>query len=118
MISRSLVSHRATVTRRGTRTSDAGDTVPAGTYSATSIVDEPCIAEPIGGSTPAAVERETSRAAWTVLLDPGLDIRTRDRILLVGATGPTVACDVTEVRRFDVPAQIAHIRLTCQEVTG
>lgn len=118
MISSSLVTHRAAVTRQGTRTSDAGDTVSSGVYAATTITDEPCIAEEIGGSAPASQQRTPARNTWTVLLAPGLDIRPRDHVTLTAASGSTTVCMVTESRSFDVPASIAHTRLTCEEVTG
>ena len=118
MIAGGLATHLATVTRQGTRTSDAGDTVPNGVYVATSIVAQPCIVEQVGGDSEAAVLRARSRASWTVLLDPGLDVRTRDHVLLTGLTGSVVEAMVTEVRRFDGPKQVAHMRLTCLEVTG
>lgn len=118
MIAQGLATHHATVTRQGTRTSAAGDTVANGVYVATSIVDEPCIVEQVGGDSEPSQLRARSRASWTVLLDPGLDVRTRDRVLLVGLTGPVVEAMVTEVRRFDGPPQVAHLRLSCLEVTG
>jgi hypothetical protein len=118
VITSSLVTHTATVTRRGTRTSDAGDTVTSGVYAATSVVAVPCIAEESSGGSPALQQRASTTGGWIVLVNPGLDIRPRDRITLTGATGGVVTAMVTEVRRFDVPAAVAHMRLTCQEVTG
>lgn len=118
MIASSLVTHTATITRRGTRTSDAGDTVLSGTYAATAVVDEPCIAEEMSGDSPPQQGRTAATGGWTVLVNPGLDISPRDRITLTGLSGSVTTAMVSEVRRFDTPAHVAHMRLTCEEVAG
>lgn len=118
MISTALVTHRATVTRQGTRTSDAGDTVTDGIFAAIGITDVPCIAEEVGGAAPARQQRTQATGTWVVLVNPGLDIRPRDRITLTSPSGRATVAAVIEVRDYDVPARVAHSRLTCEEVTG
>lgn len=117
MIDQSIVTHSCTVTRQGTTTSAAGDTVSDGTYAATAIVDEPCIAEPVSGEAPADQRRTPSRSTWVVLLKPGADVRIRDRIAITDAVG-TTTCMVMDARHYSYPVQVAHTRLTCQEVAG
>lgn len=117
MIPADLVTHTATVFRQGTRTSDSGDTVTDGDYEPVWGAVHSCIAEQVAGGADASVQRSRARATWHVTLDPGVDVRVRDQVVLADSSGSYTAT-VVEVRRYSVPASTAHTWVRCEEVTG
>ena len=118
MIPTSLITHRATVTRQGMRTSNAGDTVADGIYVATPMVDVECCAEQVSGGTDPVQQRKRSRSRWDVYLGPATPVLVRDRVSLIDTYGMENVVDVVEVRRYSALDGVAHVRLSCEEVTG
>jgi hypothetical protein len=112
-----LLIHRVTVTRPTTRTSNAGDTVKAGTYAATTVTDAPCRAQAaLGGATPG-VQRERAAVRWRLTIAPTDDVKVRDRATIT-VDGVTRTMEVLDVRPIPAATGTHHLQLECDEVTG
>jgi hypothetical protein len=119
VIPAALVTHTAVVSRQGTRTSAAGDTVTDGDPEPVRGGRHPCVAEQVSGGTDAIVQRARWRATWHVSFDPGADVQVRDQVELIDlAGGGSRTVTVVEVRTFSRPAQVAHVWARCEEVNG
>lgn len=119
MIPRAKVTHCATVTRPVLGSNAAGDSnVPTGVYASTRQVDVPCIAEQVAGDVDASQARAPFRAAWRVTFAACVDVQPMDRVDLRNSGDPAVTLIVTDVRRYPVPARVAHIEAMCRESVG
>lgn len=115
----SLLTHSCTITRRGTRTSDAGDTVETGVWDVKVAERVPCFAQQLSGTTSPVNARERRSSGWRVLLDGSYPVTVlpRDRVIVTIA-GTTHTLTVIEVRPVSDPVRVHHIRLEAEEVIG
>jgi hypothetical protein len=116
----SLLTHTCTVTRQGTCTSDAGDTVATGVWDDVLATRVPCLAQQVSGTTDAQQQRERWTARWRVFIDPAHvpALLPRDRITVTLPSCQTYVLTVTEVRAASQPGRVHHVQLDCEEVVG